>query len=102
MTSKMMFLALATIPLAGCASTGGSSGSANPSDKSTWACQDAGLQQWVGQKVTPQLGEQILKKSGASTLRWGPPRSAWTMDLRTDRVSVAYDDSNTITNINCG
>jgi len=35
-------------------------------------------------------------------LRWGPPRSAMTMDFRQDRVTVAYDDAMIITHIACG
>ena len=41
-------------------------------------------------------------ESGAEVLRWGPPNSAWTMDYRTDRVNVRYDEARQITEITCG
>ena len=40
--------------------------------------------------------------TGARTLRWGPPRSAMTMDYRQDRVNVMYDDTYKSTQVTCG
>ena len=37
-----------------------------------------------------------------STLRWGPPNAAWTMDYRQDRVNVRYDERMKIVEITCG
>jgi hypothetical protein len=48
------------------------------------------------------MGAAILRESGARTLRWGPPRTAWTMDYRQDRVNLRYDDNMKITEVSCG
>lgn len=64
---------------------------------------DAGPAQYhVGHDATEAMGVAILKDSGARTLRWGPPRSAWTMDYRQDRVNVRYDDAMKIIDVTCG
>ncbi len=65
-------------------------------------CQAEPVQSHVGHKATQAMGAAILRDSGAHTLRWGPPDSAWTMDYREDRVNVRYDRSMTITAITCG
>jgi hypothetical protein len=44
----------------------------------------------------------MMTVSGAKALRWGPPRSAMTMDFRSDRLTVAYDDAMTVTSARCG
>lgn len=43
-----------------------------------------------------------MKKTGSKALRWIPPRSAVTMDFRSDRLNIAYDDDMIITMVNCG
>ena len=48
------------------------------------------------------MGAAIMKDTGAQSLRWGPPESAWTMDYRPDRVNVRYDREMKITEITCG
>ena len=65
-------------------------------------CDAAPAQYHVGHDATAAMGAAILKDSGARTLRWGPPRSAWTMDYRQDRVNVRYDDAMKILEISCG
>lgn len=65
-------------------------------------CDAETVQSFVGQTIKAETGEQILVRSGAASLRWGPPDSAWTMDYRADRVNVRYDRAMTITDITCG
>lgn len=65
-------------------------------------CDAAPAQGHVGQLATEAIGAKILMETGARTLRWGPPRSAWTMDYRQDRVNVRYDDAMKILDITCG
>lgn len=65
-------------------------------------CNAEPAKQFVGETADQQTGIAILKASGARTLRWGAPDTAWTMDYRTDRVSVRYDRAMTITDIACG
>ena len=66
------------------------------------ACDAEPAQTFVGQKADAASGLAIRRATGADTLRWGPPRSALTMDFREERVTVAYDDAMTITRITCG
>ena len=65
-------------------------------------CDAAPAQYHVGHDATEQMGAAILKESGARTLRWGAPNSAWTMDYRQDRVNVRYDQASKIIEITCG
>ena len=95
------FVAIAAaLPLAACAATSGDAEPA-PAPVPATCSADAGAS-FVGQTASPELGAAILKATGARTLRWGPPRSAMTMDYRQDRVNVMYDDAYKIERITCG
>ncbi|MEQ8738674.1 MAG: I78 family peptidase inhibitor [Hoeflea sp.] len=74
----------------------------NPVEPGQRVCDAGPVQDLIGEKATPEIGARILAESGARTLRWGPPRSAWTMDYRVDRVNVRYDDDMVIEAITCG
>lgn len=91
----------AALPLAACA---GREVPESPPPPAEAICNAEAAQGFVGQKVTADLATalRILKASGARTLRWGPPRTAMTMDYRADRVNVMYDDDSIITQISCG
>ncbi|UNK80171.1 I78 family peptidase inhibitor [Sphingopyxis granuli] len=88
------------LPLAACASADGPAESTPPPAAMT--CNADAGQGFVGQTAAPDLGAAVLKATGARTLRWGPPRSAMTMDYRQDRVNVMYDDAYKITQVSCG
>ncbi len=66
------------------------------------ACRNESLDRFVGRKADEALGQELLKASGAKTLRWGPPGSAMTMDFRPDRLTVSYDEAMTVTRASCG
>ncbi|WP_033074467.1 I78 family peptidase inhibitor [Sphingopyxis sp. MWB1] len=95
-----LIAAAAALPLAGCAGGYAATDPVTPPAPAT--CNADAVQSFVGQTATADVGAAILKASGARTLRWGPPRSAMTMDYREDRVNVTYDDSNKIEKITCG
>lgn len=102
---KKAMIALATIGLSGCVTTTAQT----PPERSTVltppdavVCNADPVQIYVGQRADQAVGAAILKASGARTLRWGPPRSAWTMDFRQDRVNVEYDAGMIIERITCG
>lgn len=65
-------------------------------------CDASGVQDYVGRTATEQVGQELLRATGSAVLRWGPPRSAMTMDYRTDRLTVSYDDDLVIQRIICG
>ena len=92
--------AAAMLPLAACATMGGRTEPAPAPDPMT--CNADGGTSFVGQTATPEVGAAVLKATGARTLRWGPPRSAMTMDYREDRVNIMYDDAYKIERITCG
>lgn len=89
-------LAAGALALAGCATV--NSGGPAPGGE----CKADGVQRFVGQRATAQVGADLLRLTGARQLRWGPPRSAMTMDFRPDRLTVSYDDNMVIDRISCG
>lgn len=101
MNGRMIALAsAAAVGLTGCATTDDAAGA--PDAPSAMSCNADPAQRYVGQSATVATGAAVLKDSGARTLRWGPPNSAWTMDYREDRVNVRYDAAMAITGITCG
>ena len=100
---KHAIAAFTAIGLAGCAST---SEDAAPGGAGAppmaMPCNAAPAQYHIGHDATQAMGTAVLKDSGARTLRWGPPNSAWTMDYREDRVNVRYDAAMKIVEITCG
>ena len=95
-----IIVAAAAAGLAGCAST--SEAPVAETVPAPLSCKTEPAQYHVGHDATQAMGNAILKDSGARTLRWGPPNSAWTMDYREDRVNVRYDEKMKITDITCG
>lgn len=91
---------LFALALVGCMST--PTTAPEPQRPPVGECNAGAVQSYVGRKATGDAGEAILAQSGARSLRWGPPRSAWTMDYREDRVNVRYDDDMVITDVTCG
>jgi ABC-type oligopeptide transport system substrate-binding subunit len=65
-------------------------------------CRNDPVAGFVGRKATAELGAELLKVSGARTLRWGAPGTAMTMDFRPDRLTVSYDETMAITSARCG
>jgi hypothetical protein len=86
--------------LAACAGTNGA-GPATPSS-AEGPCRNDGLDRFVGQAASADLGTELLRASGARTLRWGGPGMAMTMDFRADRLTVSYDERMKITSARCG
>lgn len=102
---KQAIMALAAIGLAGCATNGREATpgqAAAPPAPAAMICNAEPAQYHIGHDATQAMGAAILKDSGARSLRWGPPRAAWTMDYRQERVNVRYDDAMKIIEITCG
>ncbi|PKP87935.1 MAG: hypothetical protein CVT78_06475 [Alphaproteobacteria bacterium HGW-Alphaproteobacteria-17] len=95
-------LVAAVLPLTACAYSDAPAEPAPPPVDGLKQCNIDAVQSHVGQTATPELGARILKEAEGRTLRWGPPRSAMTMDYRSDRVNIMYDDAYKITQITCG
>ena len=101
MTKTVWIAIAAALPLAACVANDAPVESAPP-PTAEMKCDADAAQAFVGQTATPGLGGAVLKASGARTLRWGPPRSAMTMDYRIDRGNVMYDDAYKVTQVTCG
>ena len=65
-------------------------------------CDASAVQGAIGQTAAANMGARLLDQTGATTLRWVPPRTAVTMDFRPDRLTVVYDDNMVIERITCG
>ncbi|WP_428684704.1 I78 family peptidase inhibitor [Sphingopyxis sp.] len=91
----------ALLPLAACTQERTPVESAPP-PPAEMTCNAEAAASFVGQTASIDAGSAIAKATGARTLRWGPPRSAMTMDYRQDRVNVMYDDAYKITQVTCG
>jgi len=93
-----------SLPLLGCAAALALSGCTSllesPADPP--GCRRDPGQPFVGQRATSESAAAILEATGATLLRWGPPGGALTMDFNKERVTVSYDDSLTITRVDCG
>lgn len=82
--------------MAGCATIG-------PEAAATGgACRNEGLQQFVGQAGTAELGAEIQRVSGAKTLQWVAAGTMVTMEFREDRVRVYLDEGNRVQRVSCG
>lgn len=101
---RIPILTILALPLAACA--GYAEPAETPADRmrqlTGGTCDADAVQGYLGREASDEIGEEIVDKSGAKTLRWGPPNSVWTMDYRSDRVNVQYDEAMTITEITCG
>src|SRR5690242_14604014 len=90
---------LALLALAGCATAVNEPA---PPGERVNTCNTAVGQNYLGQRATAQAGAAILAATGASRLRWVPPRTAVTMEFAFGRVTVSYDDDLRITQVSCG
>jgi hypothetical protein len=86
--------------LAAC--TGAQGPATPPPPTAERSCRDEGLDRFVSETASADLGARLLKASGARTLRWGAPGMAMTMDFRPDRLTVSYDGNMAITSARCG
>lgn len=88
----------AAAALCGCASAAAEPQRPAPVENT---CHAEGAQSFVGQKASVESGAAMLKASGASVLRWVPPRTAVNMMYMNGRLTVSYDDDYLITHISC-
>jgi hypothetical protein len=95
-------MGLAGVLLAGCTTTSDGREPTRPVGGENGQCDATSAQSHIGQRATAELGGQLLRMTGATTLRWVPPRTAVTMDFRADRLTVSYDDNMMIERISCG
>ena len=95
------FAFLAALPLAACAAATPPPDENPPAHDIKGTCQREPSQRFVGQKATGELGRAMVAATGATILRWIPPRTAVTMDFNPSRLTVSYDDDYVITTVSC-
>ncbi|MGZ5837997.1 MAG: I78 family peptidase inhibitor [Croceibacterium sp.] len=95
------FASLAALPLAACAAASPPPDETPPAHDIKGTCQREPGQRFVGQKATGELGRAMLAATGATILRWVPPRTAVTMDFNPSRLTVSYDDDFVIKTVSC-
>jgi len=89
-------LALPLLLLAGCATTTG------PKVAGKGSCSADELADYVGDRATAKLGEELMGASGAKVLQWIQPDQMVTMDFRSDRLRVRLDPDNKVLSTSCG
>ena len=65
------------------------------------ACNAAPVQNLVGRQRSEAVGADALRRSGARTLRWLGPGTAYTQDLRQDRLNIEIAADARITALRC-
>lgn len=68
---------------------------------SGFVCRNDNLGQFTGQPASQQLGTDMLRVSGARTIRWVPEGGVVTMDFREDRLTVQLDGQNRVQSAAC-
>lgn len=96
---RFVLAALPFIALAACATTAEDVPVAGDSG---FVCSNDRLSQFSGQKATQQIGADMIRASGARTIRWVPKDGMVTMDFRPDRLTVQLDGDNRIVSARCG
>jgi len=91
---------LLAVPLTACA-TAPRADDTPPARDIQGTCQREAGQRFVGQKASGALGQAMLAATGATILRWVPPRTAVTMDFNPSRLTVSYGDDLVITRVSC-
>ena len=65
-------------------------------------CDASGVQNYIGQRATAELGGIIKAETGSEIFQWVGPDTMVTMDYRENRVRVSYDEAQVIQSIRCG
>jgi hypothetical protein len=56
----------------------------------------------VGREANDQTSTEIMRVSGAKSVRWVRPDMMVTQEFNPERVTASVDASNRITRLNCG
>lgn len=95
------FITLALLPLAAC-TVATSDATADNVPPTAATCRSEALAQFIGQPASQELGERMLRASGARIIRWVPKGGVITMEFSPERLTVQLDGSNRVESANCG
>ena len=87
---------------AGCSSVQPDPGAPGRAAAAAGPCNADAVAWAVGQPANEDVFARVWRESGAGLIRPIAPGQAVTRDLRSDRVNVHIDASNTITRVSCG
>ena len=76
--------------------------SAEPAVAGAGECRNDGLERFVGEQPTQQLGSEMLRVSGAKTIQWIEHDMMVTMEFRSDRLRVQLGADGRIQSARCG
>ena len=65
-------------------------------------CNAAAAGDAIGRKDTPALRAEVARKAGHSRIRWLPPGTIVTQDLRGDRLNIDIDEGGVVVRARCG
>ena len=65
-------------------------------------CRNDGLERFIGQPATQQLGAEMQRAAGARVLQWISPDTAVTMEYRVERLRVHLDRNGRVQSARCG
>ena len=94
-------ITLALLPLPACTIATSNATADNP-PAAPGACRNEALAQFTGQPASQDLGERMLRASGARILRWVPDGGVVTMEFSPERVTIQLDGSNRVERASCG
>ena len=95
------YVTLALLPLTACTIATSDATADHPAHIPA-ACRNEALSQFTGQPATQELGERMLRASGARTIRWVPQGGVVTMEFSPERITVLLDSSNRVERASCG
>ena len=65
-------------------------------------CKGDNLAQFAGRPATQELGAQMLRESGARTIRWVPDGTIITMEFNPERLTVYLKPDSSVGRASCG
>ena len=69
---------------------------------SGFVCRNFEVSAYSCREASSALGSELLRASGARTVRWVQPGMRVTMDYREDRLTVHLDERNRVVRATCG
>lgn len=73
-----------------------------PPPEATDGCNASAAADVIGRKDSPAVRAEVAQKVGHRSIRWLPPGSIVTQDLRGDRLNVDLDAGGVVTRLRCG
>jgi hypothetical protein len=65
-------------------------------------CGQSLVQNYVGLRANDTVREEVMRRSGAATVRWVEPGMAVTMDFRADRMTAELNEDGVVVSLRCG